>query len=213
MRRGLVGREVTVTLPGGALLIAWGEDRRITMTGPAPRASAARSTGATSRERRSHFARDFLGCRLNIAESETIRALLGGTRDVVVVNSCAVTAEAVRQTRQAIRKARRARPDARLLVTGCAAEIERDQFAAMPEVDGLVANARKLDARAWNVPPAPRRSRRATPARSSRCRTGAITAARSASSRRAAGQAARCRWARSCAKSRAISTRAPARSC
>ena len=67
-----------------------------------------------------------LGCRLNIAESETIRALLAGERDVVVVNSCAVTAEAVRQTRQAIRKARRARPDARLLVTGCAAEIERD---------------------------------------------------------------------------------------
>jgi len=93
-----------------------------------------------------------LGCRLNIAESETIRSLLGGTHDVVVVNSCAVTAEAVRQTRQAIRRARRARPDARLLVTGCAAEIERDQIAAMPEVDGLVANARKLDARAWNVP-------------------------------------------------------------
>jgi threonylcarbamoyladenosine tRNA methylthiotransferase MtaB len=96
-----------------------------------------------------------LGCRLNIAESETIRALLAGTRDVVVVNSCAVTAEAVRQTRQAIRKARRARPNARLLVTGCAAEIERDQLAAMPEVDGLVANARKLDARAWNAPARP----------------------------------------------------------
>jgi threonylcarbamoyladenosine tRNA methylthiotransferase MtaB len=92
-----------------------------------------------------------LGCRLNIAESETIRALLAGTGDVVVVNSCAVTAEAVRQTRQAIRKARRARPDARLLVTGCAADIEREQLAAMPEVDGLVANVRKLDARAWNV--------------------------------------------------------------
>jgi threonylcarbamoyladenosine tRNA methylthiotransferase MtaB len=96
-----------------------------------------------------------LGCRLNIAESETIRALLAGERDVVVVNSCAVTAEAVRQTRQAIRKARRARPDARLLVTGCAADIERDQLAAMPEVDGLVANARKLDPRAWNVPARP----------------------------------------------------------
>ena len=96
-----------------------------------------------------------LGCRLNIAESETIRALLADTRDVVVVNSCAVTAEAVRQTRQAIRRARRARPDARLLVTGCAAEIEREQLAAMPEVDGLVANARKLDARAWNAPARP----------------------------------------------------------
>ena len=96
-----------------------------------------------------------LGCRLNIAESETIRELLAGERDVVVVNSCAVTAEAVRQTRQAIRKARRARPNARLLVTGCAADVERDQLAAMPEVDGLVPNARKLDARAWNVPDRP----------------------------------------------------------
>jgi threonylcarbamoyladenosine tRNA methylthiotransferase MtaB len=97
-----------------------------------------------------------LGCRLNHAESETIRALIAGERDVVVVNSCAVTAEAVRQTRQAIRKARRARPDARLLVTGCAAEIERDQLAAMPGVDGLVPNARKLDARCYNVFPRPR---------------------------------------------------------
>jgi threonylcarbamoyladenosine tRNA methylthiotransferase MtaB len=93
-----------------------------------------------------------LGCRLNIAESETIRSLLAGERDVVVVNSCAVTAEAVRQTRQAIRRARRARPDARLLVTGCAADIERDQLGAMPEVDGLVPNIAKLDPRAWNVP-------------------------------------------------------------
>jgi threonylcarbamoyladenosine tRNA methylthiotransferase MtaB len=92
-----------------------------------------------------------LGCRLNIAESETIGALLG-QEDVVVINSCAVTAEAVRQTRQAIRRARRDRPGARLIVTGCAAEIERDQLAAMPEVDGLVPNAAKLDARAWNVP-------------------------------------------------------------
>jgi threonylcarbamoyladenosine tRNA methylthiotransferase MtaB len=96
-----------------------------------------------------------LGCRLNLAESERIRALLGATPDVVVVNSCAVTAEAVRQTRQAIRRMRRARPDARLLVTGCAADIEREQLAAMPEVDGLVPNALKLDPRAWNVPACP----------------------------------------------------------
>lgn len=94
-----------------------------------------------------------LGCRLNIAESEQIRTLLARENDVVVVNSCAVTMEAVRQTRQAIRRARKARPDARLLVTGCAADIERSQLAAMPEVDGLVANTAKLDARAWNVPP------------------------------------------------------------
>jgi len=97
-----------------------------------------------------------LGCRLNIAESETLRGLLGEAQDLVVINSCAVTAEAVRQTRQAIRRARRARPDARLLVTGCAAEVEREMLGAMPEVDGLIANTAKLDPRAWNVAPAPR---------------------------------------------------------
>jgi threonylcarbamoyladenosine tRNA methylthiotransferase MtaB len=94
-----------------------------------------------------------LGCRLNLSESEELRALLAAEDDLVVVNSCAVTAEAVRQTRQAIRRARKARPDARLLVTGCAAEVERAALAAMPEVDGLVANAAKLDPRAWNVAP------------------------------------------------------------
>ena len=93
-----------------------------------------------------------LGCRMNLAEGERIRALLGAGSDAVVINSCAVTAEAVRQTRQAIRRARRLRPDARLLVTGCAAEIERDKIGAMDEVDGLIANAAKLDPRAWNVP-------------------------------------------------------------
>jgi threonylcarbamoyladenosine tRNA methylthiotransferase MtaB len=94
-----------------------------------------------------------LGCRLNLAESERIRAMIAGEQNLVVVNSCAVTAEAVRHTRQAIRRARRAHPQARLLVTGCAAEIERARLAAMPEVDGLVANAAKLDPRAWNVAP------------------------------------------------------------
>ena len=96
-----------------------------------------------------------LGCRLNLSESETIRSLLAGEQDLIVINSCAVTSEAVRQTRQAIRRARSRNPGARLLVTGCAAEIERDQFAAMPEVDGLIANAAKLDPRAWNVAPSP----------------------------------------------------------
>ncbi|MED5547255.1 MAG: MiaB/RimO family radical SAM methylthiotransferase [Pseudomonadota bacterium] len=93
-----------------------------------------------------------LGCRLNLSESEEMRALLREADDLVVINSCAVTSEAVRQTRQAIRRARRARPDARIVVTGCAAEVEREALAAMPEVDGLVANTAKLDPRAWNVP-------------------------------------------------------------
>jgi len=99
-----------------------------------------------------------LGCRLNLSESERLRAFLPQDQDLVVINSCAVTAEAVRQTRQAIRKARRERPHARLLVTGCAAEIERSAIAAMPEVDGLIANAAKLDPRSWNVGPCPPRA-------------------------------------------------------
>ncbi len=94
-----------------------------------------------------------LGCRLNLSESEELRGLLAAESDLVVINSCAVTAEAVRQTRQAIRKARRANPAARLLVTGCAAEVERTALSAMPEVDGLIANTAKLDPRAWNVAP------------------------------------------------------------
>jgi len=94
-----------------------------------------------------------LGCRMNLSESEDLRGLLAGAENLVVVNSCAVTTEALRQTRQEIRRARRRRPDARLLVTGCAAEIERGSLAAMPEVDGLVANTAKLDPRAWNAPP------------------------------------------------------------
>lgn len=88
-----------------------------------------------------------LGCRLNLSESEQLRGLLAQESDVVVINSCAVTAEAVRQTRQAIRRARRERPAARLLVTGCAAEVERAALSAMPEVDGLIANTAKLDPR------------------------------------------------------------------
>ncbi|MDR2856218.1 MAG: MiaB/RimO family radical SAM methylthiotransferase [Novosphingobium sp.] len=96
-----------------------------------------------------------LGCRLNLSESESLRGLLARAENLTVVNSCAVTAEAVRQTRQAIRRARKARPDARLLVTGCAAEVERAALAAMPEVDGLIANTAKLDPRVWNVPPSP----------------------------------------------------------
>ena len=93
-----------------------------------------------------------LGCRMNIAESERMRAMLAGESNLVVVNSCAVTGEALRQTRQAIRRARRDHPSARLVVTGCAAEIDRAEIGAMAEVDGLVANAAKLDPRAWNVP-------------------------------------------------------------
>jgi len=94
-----------------------------------------------------------LGCRLNLAESERMRAMLAEERDLVVINSCSVTAEAVRHTRRAIRKARRDRPEARIVVTGCAAETEREEIAAMAQVDGLVANAAKLDAGEYSQRP------------------------------------------------------------
>jgi threonylcarbamoyladenosine tRNA methylthiotransferase MtaB len=87
-----------------------------------------------------------LGCRLNIAESEAIRAALGGADDLVIVNSCAVTNEAVVETRKAIRRAARRRPEARIVVTGCASEIDRAAFEGMVEVERVVANSMKLDA-------------------------------------------------------------------
>jgi threonylcarbamoyladenosine tRNA methylthiotransferase MtaB len=83
-----------------------------------------------------------LGCRLNFAESEMMKRL-AGPADTIIVNSCAVTHEAVRQTRQAIRRARRARPEASILVTGCAAQLDPAMFAAMPEVDRVIGNAEK----------------------------------------------------------------------
>jgi threonylcarbamoyladenosine tRNA methylthiotransferase MtaB len=86
------------------------------------------------------------GCRLNAFESEVIRAeaLAAGLDDAVIVNTCAVTAEAERQARQAIRRARRARPNARLIVTGCAAQIRPQHYAAMPEIDQVLGNEAKL---------------------------------------------------------------------
>ncbi len=96
---------------------------------------------------------DFAGLPAQPVRKRSLRAMLAGSDDLIVINSCAVTPEAVRQTRQAIRRARLARPDARLMVTGCAAEIERDTLAAMPEVDGFIANAAKLDPRAYSPRP------------------------------------------------------------
>ena len=91
------------------------------------------------------------GCRLNAHESDQAkaRAEADGLTDAVIFNTCAVTGEAVRQARQAIRKARRARPDARLVVTGCAAQIDPAAFAAMPEVDLVLGNDRKTEAGAY----------------------------------------------------------------
>ena len=88
------------------------------------------------------------GCRLNAFESEVMRehADAAGLTGAVIVNTCAVTAEAVRQARQAIRRARRERPDAKIIVTGCAAQIDPARFAAMAEVDHVVGNQEKLEA-------------------------------------------------------------------
>jgi threonylcarbamoyladenosine tRNA methylthiotransferase MtaB len=91
------------------------------------------------------------GCRLNAAESEVIRreAERAGLSDTVVVNTCAVTAEAVRQARQTIRALRRARPQAKIVVTGCAAQTEPRTFVAMAETDRVLGNAEKLSAASW----------------------------------------------------------------
>ncbi|HVL72590.1 MAG TPA: tRNA (N(6)-L-threonylcarbamoyladenosine(37)-C(2))-methylthiotransferase MtaB [Beijerinckiaceae bacterium] len=91
------------------------------------------------------------GCRLNAAESEAIRrqAEAAGHDDLVVVNTCAVTAEATRQARQAIRRLARERPSARIVVTGCAAQVEPQGFAAMPEVARVLGNDAKTRPEAW----------------------------------------------------------------
>jgi threonylcarbamoyladenosine tRNA methylthiotransferase MtaB len=91
------------------------------------------------------------GCRLNTYESEVIRREAHALTDAVVVNTCAVTAEAVRQAKQNIRRIKRERPAARIVVTGCAAQTEPELFAAMPEVDRVVGNEEKLDARLWQT--------------------------------------------------------------
>lgn len=95
------------------------------------------------------------GCRLNAVESEAMRAQAqaDGLSDAVLVNTCAVTAEAVRQARQAIRRARRERPDAPIVVTGCAAQIEAEAFAAMPEVTRVIGNADKAAPGAYRLSP------------------------------------------------------------
>ncbi len=91
------------------------------------------------------------GCRLNAVESDSMRAMAAqaGLQDSVIVNTCAVTAEAVRQARQAIRRAKRERPGAMIIVTGCAAQIDPESFAAMPEVDRVLGNSAKTEPHAW----------------------------------------------------------------
>ncbi len=89
------------------------------------------------------------GCRLNLAEGASIARLAGDQRNMTVVNGCAVTGEAMRQTAQAARRAKRARPDARIVVTGCAAQVDPARFAIMAEVDLVLGNREKLTAAAY----------------------------------------------------------------
>jgi len=92
-----------------------------------------------------------LGCRLNAYETEAMKELAAaaGVEGAVVVNTCAVTAEAVRKAKQEIRRLRRAHPEAVLIVTGCAAQVEPETFAAMPEVSRVIGNAEKMQAGTW----------------------------------------------------------------
>jgi len=94
------------------------------------------------------------GCRLNVYESEVMRshAKNAGLEDVVIFNTCAVTKEAERQARQAIRRARKSHPNAKLIVTGCSAQINPDMYAGMEEVDQIIGNDLKLKAETWGAP-------------------------------------------------------------
>src|SRR3990172_7986789 len=175
-----------------------------------------------------------LGCRLNAYESEVVRrhASRAGLENCVIVNRCAVTGEAVRQAAQAIRKLRRERPGARIVVTGCAAQVEPERFAAMAEVDHVIGNAEKMQAetfRSLSVEDTERvrvndiMSVRETAshmidgfgARAPTCRsrTAATTAARFASFLTGAGPRDRSRQARLWPKSAASPRQAIARPC
>ncbi|MEM5476641.1 tRNA (N(6)-L-threonylcarbamoyladenosine(37)-C(2))-methylthiotransferase MtaB [Pacificibacter sp. AS14] len=94
-----------------------------------------------------------LGCRLNAYETEAMKELAAeaGVQDAVVVNTCAVTAEAVRKARQEIRKLRRENPEAKIIVTGCAAQTEPATFSSMDEVDVVIGNTEKMQAETWNA--------------------------------------------------------------
>ncbi len=150
------GRKVTVTLPGGDLFIEWREsDDHVLMTGPVEYEHKGRFDAALMTSAGANMSVEVVtfGCRLNLAESEVIRreAERAGFSDTVVVNTCAVTAEAVRQARQTIRALRRDRPQAKIVVTGCAAQTEPQTFVAMTEADHVLGNAEKLSADGWGA--------------------------------------------------------------
>ena len=93
-----------------------------------------------------------LGCRLNAYESEAMRELAtsSGLSDTVIINTCAVTAEAVRKSKQEVRKLRKENPNAKVIVTGCAAQIDPNSFANMAEVDFVIGNSEKMVKETWS---------------------------------------------------------------
>ena len=92
-----------------------------------------------------------LGCRLNAYETEAMRELVtsSGLSDAVIINTCAVTAEAVRKSKQEVRKLRKENPSAKVIVTGCAAQIDPNSFASMGEVDFVIGNSEKMAKDTW----------------------------------------------------------------
>ena len=174
-RKRLTDRVVNVTLPGGTLHVEWAADNHILMTGPVEfeyegvidfsklrqsvslvrRIDLGYADG-TLQMRKTFMSNPVvitLGCRLNAFESEVMRrhAEAAGIEDAIIVNTCAVTGEAVRQAAQTVRKLRRDKPEARIIVTGCAAQIEPERFADMPEVDHVIGNAEKMRGETFEV--------------------------------------------------------------
>jgi hypothetical protein len=147
-RRGLTGRRVTVNVPGGQLEIDWREDG-VWMTGPTAHVFDGVWRGWRLRHEPPVFAT--LGCRLNAYETEAMREMAeaAGLQGAVIVNTCAVTAEAVRKARQEIRRLARENPGAPVIVTGCAAQTEPETFAAMPEVTRVIGNHEKMQPETW----------------------------------------------------------------
>src|SRR4051794_2526779 len=113
---------------------------------PAPRAASPGTSVSTGSVEVLTF-----GCRLNTYESEAMRgaAEVAGHRDLIIVNTCAVTAEATRQARQAIRRLAREKPEARIVVTGCAAQVEPERFANLPRVARVIGNDAKAAPATW----------------------------------------------------------------
>jgi threonylcarbamoyladenosine tRNA methylthiotransferase MtaB len=158
VRRGLTQRRATVTMPGGDLIMEWREsDGHALMDRPRchqlHRHAGPRGAGGMTAAPEDAAPVSVLtfGCRLNAYEGEVMKAEAekAGLDNTIIINTCAVTSEAVRQAKQAIRKAKRDNPERRIIVTGCAAQTEARSFGDMAEVDLVIGNADKLKAQSY----------------------------------------------------------------